>query len=766
VRDSIEAQAVSPRTAILVVFLLWPSLVPTAAEGFSLRYRLVDVLGATGGGPGWNTLVADLNGDGNDDLVRTGPGRALCDLYSHSRRSLETFRDVTLDPSGIVQALGDATGDGYPDLLVVAWHNGVGWVSCHDIHGTDGADRPIWTAGPYLDSSRVMPKIGTRGSVSVLGIFDADADGRREVYVDVQPCIPGGEPRKVICLDGPTGKERWRCVVAAGITGLQLLTRRGGVEKHLILQSYAPTNGFVAGNETDSRAYVTSLSPAGQREWSIALGGVFAWAYAGFGDLDGDGNHEIISVTTVTAAELEEDSTAAPRLSVIDPVSGKILRSVPLASGFVPRLADLDGDGRDEILGGGQDQAVYCYDHDLSLRWVNRQRPLRDVLWIADMDGDGEPEVVAASLNAIGILDAGGRLLLETEYPGEPVKVLPMRIEGRTRVLIATSAQERLVSLERPDASPVALAMAGGALAVGAGGLGYAVRRRRRGEQLVERGEGQDRLLEAMMAFGHAGSSLGVLHRLQLHLKNWQRVRERAAASAAVIPLLEDFENSVLPALVRLTALARRAEAKPPHWRPLAGRALIVSAEVHELLDGDDSEEDHVHRAQAALEQVDACLAGLRVHLKQVFRAPIGPALRRALARHQEALTAAGVAVEVRADCPGEAAGFISPPQLDDVLDNLVDNALRAMEGCATPRLLFETAFEGAYCRIDVSDTGRGIGAADYERLFDRDYSTREGGGFGLFFARQILARYEGKIFVRRSAPGEGTTFRVLVRSA
>jgi signal transduction histidine kinase len=269
-----------------------------------------------------------------------------------------------------------------------------------------------------------------------------------------------------------------------------------------------------------------------------------------------------------------------------------------------------------------------------------------------------------------------------------------------------------------------------------------------------------------MMAFGHAGSSLGVLHRLQLHLKNWERVRERTGARGVLQPLLEDFENSVLPDLVRLVALSRRAQAKPQHWRPLAERALVVSAEVHELLDVDDSAEEHVRRATAALEQVDVCLAGLRAHLRQVFRAPVGAAVRRALARHQEALAAAGVEVVGRADCPSEHAGFVSPPQLDNVLDNLVDNALRAMAGSAERRLVIGVAPEGAYCCIDVSDTGCGIAAADHERIFDRDYSTREGGGFGLYFARQILARYEGKIFVQHSAPGAGTTLRVLVRSA
>ncbi len=757
----------SSRVAFVAVLVLWSVAGRAAADGFSLRHRFVELLRAPGGNPAGAILVADLNGDGNADLVRTTPGRAVCELSSGDGRSLETYRDVTLDPQGLVRATGDVTGDGRPELFVVAVREGRAWLYCHDIRDAERADRPLWTAGPFLDSCRVMPKMGARGHVRVLSTLDADGDGRSEVYLDVQPYVPGGEPRKVVCLDGPTGKERWRFVLAPGATFLKLLTRRHGAERHLILETYAPSNGFAVGSETDSRAYLMALSPAGRREWAVALGGVFAGVCSDLGDLDGRGDTVIVASTIGTAAEIEADSSARPRLCVIDPASGRILRSASVPSGITPRLADLDGDGRDEIVGGGQDQAVYGYGPDLAPRWVCGRHPLRDVLAIADLDGDGAPEIVAAHQGAIGVLDGRGRLLLWQEFPDGPLNASPLRVRGRTRLLLESRDEIRLVSFARPDAPPVALATAGGVLALGMGGLGYVARRRRRGARLVERGEAQDRLLEAMMAFGHAGSSLGVIHRLQLHLRNWERVRQRPGARDALLPLLEDFVSRVLPDLVRLVALARRAQAKAQHWRTLAERALVVSAEVHELLAGDPADAaEHARRAEAELQEVDASLAGLRAHLKQIFRAPLGPAVRRALARREESLAAAGVEVGVRVEGSEEATGFVSPPQLDNVLDNLVDNALRAMEGAAPRRLTVTVGREGAYCRIELTDSGRGIAAADRERIFDRDYSTREGGGFGLYFARQVLARYEGKIFVPHGAPGEGATFRVLLRSA
>ena len=757
----------SPRTVFLVALsaLLMAS---TAAEALSLRHRLADVYRSLGTPPGWRILTADLNGDGDDDFIRSMPGRALCDLYVHAHGAFEIFRDVTLEPAGIVLNIGDATGDGRPDLLVLVTRDSAYQVSCHDLHGPGGADRPLWTAGPYLDSCRVFPKEGRRGRVNVLGVFDADADGRPEVYVDVQPYMPGGEPRAIVCLDGPTGRERWRYLLAAAATRLQLLTRHGGRQPHLILQTYAPDNGFRVDGETDASAYVTSLSPQGHREWSVRMGGVFSGASVALGSFDGDGEQDILVSATITAAETEADSGAVPVMCLLDPGDGRTLRSVHIPSAIAtPVVRDLDGDGRDEIVGAGQDQAVYCYNSDLTPRWVNRQRKLAGVLWIADMDGDGAPEVVAGNLAAIGVFDARGHLLLGCEIADDERGLLPMRLAGRNYVVVVGERQARVAAVERPDVSPTMLVLVGSSLVVGLGGAGYFVRRRRRrAEALVDAGDAQDRLLEAMVAFGHSGSSLGILDRLRFHLRNWDRMRAQDGGETKLGSLLDDFVGTVLPDLVRLVSLARRARVKSQHWRPLASQALHVSGELQQLIEyGPAMTAGRVERTETALEQLDSSLRGIRAHLRQVFHAEVEPLVRRVLARRAGELAAAGVEVRLADRGPAGQVAFVAGAQLEKVLENLIENALRAMAAAAVRRLTVTLTVEGAHCLADVADSGRGIPSSDHERVFDRDYTTREGGGFGLYYARQVLARYEGKIFVVASGPGEGTTFRIVLRT-
>jgi signal transduction histidine kinase len=66
---------------------------------------------------------------------------------------------------------------------------------------------------------------------------------------------------------------------------------------------------------------------------------------------------------------------------------------------------------------------------------------------------------------------------------------------------------------------------------------------------------------------------------------------------------------------------------------------------------------------------------------------------------------------------------------------------------------------------IDVADSGCGISRANYQTIFEPGYSTkRRGWGLGLSLTKRIVESYHsGKIFVKYSEIGHGTTFRIEV---
>ena len=107
---------------------------------------------------------------------------------------------------------------------------------------------------------------------------------------------------------------------------------------------------------------------------------------------------------------------------------------------------------------------------------------------------------------------------------------------------------------------------------------------------------------------------------------------------------------------------------------------------------------------------------------------------------------------------------FIQPLTFQKILDGLIDNALRATANTEKPEISIDIQFEASYCVIDITDNGCGISENKWEEVFDRHYTTKEEGGFGLYYAREELAKFSGKIFVKESEPGKGTTMRMMLR--
>ncbi len=107
---------------------------------------------------------------------------------------------------------------------------------------------------------------------------------------------------------------------------------------------------------------------------------------------------------------------------------------------------------------------------------------------------------------------------------------------------------------------------------------------------------------------------------------------------------------------------------------------------------------------------------------------------------------------------------LLSGPLFDWVIENLMRNALDAMEGQG--QILIKLTNQPRIVTIDLSDTGKGIPKNNFKKVFAPGYSTKQRGwGLGLSLARRIIQKYHnGSIFVKSSEPGKGTTFRIVFR--
>jgi signal transduction histidine kinase len=110
----------------------------------------------------------------------------------------------------------------------------------------------------------------------------------------------------------------------------------------------------------------------------------------------------------------------------------------------------------------------------------------------------------------------------------------------------------------------------------------------------------------------------------------------------------------------------------------------------------------------------------------------------------------------------------MEPQAIQQVLVNLLRNALDAMEDAAEPLLSVRTAREEESVLIEVVDNGQGIEQKHLKRLFEPFFTTKpvgKGTGLGLSISYSLIERHGGSITVV-SQPGEGAAFRVKLPAA
>ena len=105
----------------------------------------------------------------------------------------------------------------------------------------------------------------------------------------------------------------------------------------------------------------------------------------------------------------------------------------------------------------------------------------------------------------------------------------------------------------------------------------------------------------------------------------------------------------------------------------------------------------------------------------------------------------------------------INAPLFDWVIENLLKNALDALEGKGSISITIKK--EATQVLIDVTDTGKGISKQNIAKVFKPGFTTKKRGwGLGLSLSKRIIKQYhKGELFVKNSEPGKGTTFRIVL---
>ncbi|MDR6676641.1 sensor histidine kinase [Pseudomonas oryzihabitans] len=277
--------------------------------------------------------------------------------------------------------------------------------------------------------------------------------------------------------------------------------------------------------------------------------------------------------------------------------------------------------------------------------------------------------------------------------------------------------------------------------------------------------------LGAALAAGCAWLLLVCAVLLLVQRRRLQRLRQRSRAELerlveARTAELRTAQDGLVQA-AKLAALGQMSAALVHELnQPLTAQRMHL-ASLRLLLD-----HDRLDEARAALERLDALLtrmSGLTGHLKTYARkTPAGLRERVDLAlvvdQALELLEArcAEVGAELVLDLPRPAWLLGDPIRLEQVLVNLLRNALDAVAERPAPRVLVRLRRDGDNWQLEVADNGGGIAREHLDQVFDPFFTTKpvgEGLGLGLAVSSAIVQAQSGQLTVTNGV--EGAVFRL-----
>jgi signal transduction histidine kinase len=580
--------------------------------------------------------------------------------------------------------------------------------------------------------------------------------------------------RGLLAVDPLAGEVLWRVFVDARFEtgGLWIGDLEGDGASEVVVSSRAVNNlhgeRLYGASDDSSRVFVFGAD--GTLRWQRALGGPVCGSRLAVLDLDGDRIAEVVATTS---------GPEAPRGRMrVYSAGGDLLDEVVLERDGMQHLVTLPAvvDQEAVLVTGGHHQRIHAYSwRDGALREVRRSDQGGGTLVAVDvLDQVPGPELAAIGHSELFILDrelrrqAGVTVIADRRPP----TVETWYGDGTTGLLVLADGASPSFAFVKAPRSLHPAWFAGGAAAI-ASLAGMAWRRRRRPcgletDPVILR-ELRLQLLGRLEKGGHEKiGALKSLRRLAWRLEAEAVAHEGGPAAGPARERVDEAVSVVqadaVPRLGELLVLGGRIGV-PEHLLAMAHDLL---AELTTVLEAASSGEagygDLHHQVQGLAEELDAVLQRLRRQVEQHFRSDLAGTVDRVLAAQGDAIMAASVSVTVN---PHEAAPAprvaIDVQDLEFVLDNLVGNAIRAMDGTSQRELRVDWSVSGERLLMTVADTGCGIAPDDWDAIFDEGWSTRPGGGLGLARSRRELATYGGSLRVLKSAPGQGTTFLLIL---
>jgi len=353
-------------SALLASFLLALGLsLPAEAQidngpqfkGFSAK--------VTGDIYGQPKVFDDIDGDGKRDIIF---GATDGQIHVFSAKGTEILRPPNWPKKVNSPILSDVNvvdidNDGESDVLTIPMN---GKIYCVAKNG-----REKWSL-----------QLNGKDRLSSPEVSDVDGGGNFNIFVGTG--LTGGKSGMVNRVD-KDGRLIWEIPVTAAVSGKVVTADLDG-----------DGNKEILSKDDNGKVYVMKLSGQSSKGWPQATVPNLTWPFdVGTADLNGDGIKEIYTTTP-------------EKKFFIWKLSGEVRSEFPLTDGShtAPRVADFNGDGKDEFIIGQADGTVMvCDEKGKALPgWpFKTKHSIYNTPQVVDLNGDGKLEVVYTAWNPEGI---------------------------------------------------------------------------------------------------------------------------------------------------------------------------------------------------------------------------------------------------------------------------------------------------------------------------------------------------------------------------
>jgi hypothetical protein len=368
-------------------------------------------------GKSLNALTGDVNGDGKLEVIKVSGDNLKVISGDGTGLWTETIPGVdSYYGTGWLQLnlLDDVTGDGVPEIFVS--RKVTDYQS--NIYVYDGSKNRIKT---------LSRSVGRDGNMWAVAVFDVDADGDKEIYCGIGSNYVGN-PRGACLFDYNTGTELWYYAAGNTITdsiadlnndGLMEITSGWWTVHNGAWGQGKGSNTYTS----DSSVYVVVINENGDEIFTREIHGTHnhGGAFEKIVDLNRDGTKEVIvfhgheSVYPGYAQIFLFDENG----NEFDSYTGSYNTNWAGAA-----IADINGDGEDEIIVGCSDGILRVMDYELNV--IDSTNHYYGPQAVNDINGDGELEIIVTDYNTreLVVLDSDLNELWKLAFPVSPVAIV------------------------------------------------------------------------------------------------------------------------------------------------------------------------------------------------------------------------------------------------------------------------------------------------------------------------------------------------------